>query len=51
MTNNIIEQIRPYVHEILYIILDIKDRNLRELNELVRKISKVKFILIFKLRL
>ena len=39
MADDIIEQIRPYVHEILRIVLDVKGRNLRELNELVRKIS------------
>jgi hypothetical protein len=43
MADDIIEQIRPYVHEILRIVLDVKGRNLRELNELVGKTSKLEF--------
>jgi hypothetical protein len=35
IADGIIEQIRPYVHEILRIVLDVKGRNLRELNELL----------------
>jgi hypothetical protein len=41
MADDIIEQIRPYVHEILRIVLDVKGRTLRELNELVGKTSKL----------
>ena len=37
MVDDIIEQIRPYVHEILRIVLDVKGRTLRELNELVER--------------
>lgn len=43
MADDIIEQIRPYVHEILRIVLDVKGRTLRELNELVGKTSKLEF--------
>jgi hypothetical protein len=35
MADDIIEQIRPHVHEILRIVLDVKGGTLRELNELV----------------
>jgi hypothetical protein len=41
MADDIIEQIRPYVHEILRIVLDVKCRTLRELNELVGKTGKL----------
>lgn len=40
MANNIIKQIMPYILEILHIML-VKDRTLRELNELIGKTSKV----------
>jgi hypothetical protein len=40
MTDDIIELIRPHIHEILRIVLDAKGRTLRELNELVGKSSK-----------
>jgi hypothetical protein len=40
ITNDIIELIRPYIHEILRIVLDAKGRTLRELNKLVGKSSK-----------
>ena len=43
MADDIIEQIRPYLHEILRIVPDVKGRNLRELNELVGKTSKLEF--------
>ncbi len=53
ITNNIIKLIRPYIYEILRIILDAKDRTLRELNKLVGKSSKFElyFIIMPTLRL
>lgn len=41
MANDIVEQIRPHIHEILRIVLDVKGRTLRELNELVGKTSEL----------
>jgi hypothetical protein len=43
MADDIIEQIRTHVHEILRIVLDVKGGTLRELNELVGKTSKLEF--------
>ncbi len=40
MTDDIVEQIRLHIYEILRIVLDAKGRTLRELNELVGKSSK-----------
>jgi hypothetical protein len=41
MADDIIEQIRPHIHEILRIVLDVEGRTLRELNELVGETSKL----------
>ncbi len=41
MADDIVEQIRPHIHEILRVVLDAKGKTLRELNELVGKSSKV----------
>ncbi|EHL02338.1 hypothetical protein M7I_1622 [Glarea lozoyensis 74030] len=35
MADDIAEEIRPYVHEILRIVLNVKGKTLRELNKLV----------------
>lgn len=41
MADDIVEQIRPHIYEILRVVLDAKGNTLRELNELVGKSSKV----------
>ena len=41
MADEIIEQIRPHIYEILRVVLDAKGKTLRDLNELVGKSSKV----------
>jgi len=40
MADDIIEQIRPHIQEVLRIVLDVQGRTLRELNELVGQTSK-----------
>ena len=42
MADDIIKQIRPHIHEILRIVLDVEGRTLRELNELVGETSRLK---------
>jgi hypothetical protein len=41
MADDIIEQIRPHIQEVLRIVLDNQGRTLRELNELVGQTSKI----------
>lgn len=40
MADDIAEEIRPYVHKILRIVLNVKGKTLRELNELVGQTSE-----------
>jgi hypothetical protein len=40
MADDVIEQVKAYIQEILRLVLDAKGRTLRELNELVGQTSK-----------
>jgi hypothetical protein len=40
MDDDIVEEIRPYIQEILHIVLSVKGKTLREFNELVGQTSK-----------
>ena len=53
MADDIAEQIRLHIHEILRVVLDAKGKTLRELNELVGRSSKAEIysIILSTLRL